>query len=177
MKADYYEPLNKRCNSEKMCQSSWLTPLQLKFVEELPKERLFSRTKSHKEKHDHHRVSESATFFLKDKAPGLGQLLPVRSRRVKLRRRTGHRSGGNAARAATLLGAWPRAGVCTHVTYGPSQPTGGGGGGVISTVEKVCASSSSLLISSFVWTSVSKFSHPSLLWSSASILGSYLQLS
>lgn len=44
-RAHYYELLHKRCNSEKMCQGSWLTPLQLKFVEKLLKELLCSWTR------------------------------------------------------------------------------------------------------------------------------------
>lgn len=106
-----------------------------------------------------------------------GQLLPVRSLRVKLHGRTRSQQwwqrskGGPPFRG--LVGeqgfahTWPldpcsRPGVCGGVSY---------------CTARLCRWCYSLLVSSFVGTSGSEFSGPFPLWSSPSILGSYLQLS
>lgn len=43
MKGAYHQLLNKGWNSEKLCQTSWLTPLQLEFPAKLLKEILFGK--------------------------------------------------------------------------------------------------------------------------------------
>ena len=60
MKADYYPRLYKGCNSQKMCQNSWLTTLPLESAEKLlkvkvilfPKVLLVHTKKCHSEKKD-----------------------------------------------------------------------------------------------------------------------------